>query len=239
MKKIHFGDSSKSKWYNFLKGKGFYAALALSLVAIGSAAYIAVNRAVDNLTGEIRISTPSGRSEAVTSQEDRIVTGEKTDVPVQKPKSKAQTPKSSKTQAPIKLEFAMPLTGDITNHFSKGELVKSKTLNDWRTHDGIDIGAQLDTPVKSAADGKVVEIKDDKKWGVCIIIDHSDGYEGHYCNLAVTVNVESGQKVRLGDVIGAVGKTAENEIAEDPHLHFGMKKDGKWIDFLDLIEKKE
>ena len=239
MKKIQFG---KSKWYNKLSGKGFYIALTLCVAAVGVASYIAVNRTISNINGNDILQNSYSIPESFTSQQDRNVDNKQEDVPVLSPENsassaKSKTSKKPKPAEPKKIEFAMPITGDILNHHSNGELVKSKTLGDWRTHDGIDIKAELDTPVKAAADGTVIEIKDDKKWGICVIIDHGQGHEGHYYNLNATVNVETNQKLKIGDVIGSVGKTAENEIAEEPHLHFGMKKDDKWIDFLKLIKE--
>jgi murein DD-endopeptidase MepM/ murein hydrolase activator NlpD len=59
---------------------------------------------------------------------------------------------------------------------------------------------------------------------------------GCYFGLAQNVTVSVGQEVASGDVIGSVGDTAEIEIAESPHLHFGVRKNGEWIDPLSLFE---
>ena len=47
----------------------------------------------------------------------------------------------------------------MTNPYSQGELVKSKTLGEWRTHDGIDLAAADGTPVVSIADGLVEAVR--------------------------------------------------------------------------------
>ena len=39
-----------------------------------------------------------------------------------------------------------------------------------------------------------------------------------------------GDEVKAGDVIGTLGETNLAEIGENSHLHFAMKKDGKFID---------
>ncbi len=128
-----------------------------------------------------------------------------------------------------------PLNGEIINDFSGGELVKSKTLNVWKTHDGVDIAGALDEKVKSMTNGTVTKVYDDQMMGACVIIDHGNGFEGYYCNLNKDIPVSEGQKVSAGTIIGMVGDTAESEISEPSHLHFAVKKNGEWIDPIALI----
>ena len=61
--------------------------------------------------------------------------------------------------------FILPVEGAVTNPYSQGELVKSKTLGEWRTHDGIDLAAADGTPVVSIADGLVEAVREDARWG--------------------------------------------------------------------------
>lgn len=49
MKKLQFG---KSKTSQFFSGKGFYIALALSLVAVGAAVFVAMNQTLGSLTDD-------------------------------------------------------------------------------------------------------------------------------------------------------------------------------------------
>ena len=128
-----------------------------------------------------------------------------------------------------------PLNGEIINNFSNGELVKSKTLNVWKTHDGVDIAGTLNEKVKSMTSGEITKIYEDQMMGACVIIEHGKGYEGYYCNLSKDIPVSEGQKVSAGTIIGMVGDTAESEISESPHLHFAIKKNGEWIDPITVI----
>ena len=128
-----------------------------------------------------------------------------------------------------------PLNGEIINEFSDGELVKSKTLNVWKTHDGVDIAGALDEKVKSMTSGTVTKVYEDPMMGACVIIDHGNGIEGYYCNLGKDIPVSEGQKVSAGTIIGMVGNTAESEINEPSHLHFAVKKNSDWIDPISLI----
>ena len=123
----------------------------------------------------------------------------------------------------------MHIKGEIINEFSGTKPVKSKTMGDWRVHSGIDIKGKSGIDVKCPADGKVLEAKDDSLTGKTVTVDHGNGYVTTLYNLG-KMNVKKGQQVKEGDVLGTVGISAPVEAAEDAHVHFEMKKDGKYVD---------
>ncbi|HHW47938.1 MAG TPA: M23 family metallopeptidase [Clostridiaceae bacterium] len=151
----------------------------------------------------------------------------------EKPKSNdansGDTKKDSTTTAKEQ-KFIMPVIGEITFDYARDKLVYSKTLEEWRTHDGIDIAAALGTPVKAVADGVVSEIKKDPRYGYTIIIDHQNGLKTVYANLASDEMVTPNQKVKQEEIIGSVGDTALFESAEQSHLHFEVLKDNVLVD---------
>ncbi len=218
MKKINF---STSKIAKALTGKGFYVALCLSVVAVGTAAYVAYSATVTKLTKEPSISLPEANNPAVTDWDFGQVNKPQEDVPMD------AVPDNAEVAAQ---PFVMPLNGEIINPYSYGELVKCSTTGIWKTHDGVDIKGDLGAEVKSMTGGTVTQIYEDPLWGVCIVIDHGNGYEGHYYNLNKVLPVKVGDTVSAGTVIGAIGDTAEVELAEPSHLHFGLKLSGKWVD---------
>lgn len=127
--------------------------------------------------------------------------------------------------------MAMPAMGRVTTAFAMDTLVYSKTLEQWNCHSGIDIAADIGTPVKAVMDGTVVEVtNNDPKLGVVIVIDHGCGVKTLYGNLNSDKLVKEGNQVKKGQVISAIGKTAPYEIEDPPHLHFEVLKDGKNID---------
>lgn len=211
---------------SFFSGKGFYIALALSIVAVGGAAWIGVNSSLDNLSksNEDAAQTPS----QVVEQKEWDIPAEET----AKPQSEVPAPPKveEKAQKPVQQGFIMPLKGDVINPFSGDKVVKSKTLDEWIMHTGIDIGAKEQTPVKAVNSGTVIEVKNDDMWGGCVVIAHSNGVESYYYNLKSAISVKKNQVVKLGDVIGVVGNTAQIEQAEESHLHFAVKKNGEWVD---------
>ena len=128
------------------------------------------------------------------------------------------------------LSFERPVEGEIIKAYAKDNLVYSETLQEWTTHLGIDIKADKTTVVKAAEAGRIKTIKNDPRYGLTIIIEHDDGYQTVYANLLSSEFVIEGEKVDKGQSIGTVGNTATFEIADEPHLHFEILKDGVQID---------
>ena len=128
------------------------------------------------------------------------------------------------------LSFERPVEGEIIKAYAKDNLVYSETLQEWTTHLGIDIKADKTTVVKAAEAGSIKTIKNDPRYGLTIIIEHDDGYQTVYANLLSSEFVIEGEKIDKGQSIGTVGNTATFEIADEPHLHFEILKDGVQID---------
>ena len=123
-----------------------------------------------------------------------------------------------------------PLVGETVAAFSMDALQYSETMGDWRTHDGVDIAAELGTPVCAASAGTVLDVREDDLMGTTVVISHDGGYESIYANLQAAPTVETGDYVTAGQVIGSVGRTALSEAAQPSHLHFGVTKDGEYVD---------
>ena len=127
-------------------------------------------------------------------------------------------------------EFAMPVEGEILREFAKDSLVYSATLDEWITHNGIDIAADKTTVVKASESGTVKSIKNDPRYGLTIVIEHVNGFSSVYSNLLTAEFVEEGETVEKGQTIGTVGNTATFEIADESHLHFEILKDSEYVD---------
>ena len=103
-------------------------------------------------------------------------------------------------------------------------------MQEWVTHNGIDIKADKTTVVKASAEGKVKSIKNDPRFGITVVIEHVNGYSSVYSNLLTAEFVKEGEEVTQGQTIGTVGNTATFEIADSPHLHFEILKDNENLD---------
>ena len=129
-------------------------------------------------------------------------------------------------------EFVKPVQdGQILQKFSDNELVKWPSLGSYKTHDGIDIAAKKNKPVKACADGIISNIKnEDGTWGIAITIKHKNGLKSIYKGLSENLQVKLDQQVKAGDIIGTIGANNKIESNLKEHLHFEMQKNGKWVD---------
>ncbi len=128
------------------------------------------------------------------------------------------------------LEFMMPVEGEIMQKFAKDELVFSNTLQEWVTHNGIDIKAEKTTVVKASEAGTVKSIKNDPRYGLTVVIEHQDGFSTSYSNLLTAEFIKEGEEVEKGQTIGTVGNTATFEIADESHLHFEILQNNEAVD---------
>ncbi len=131
--------------------------------------------------------------------------------------------------------ITMPVRGAVTKDYSGDELVFSETMQDWRTHNGIDIFADEGTEVLAAADGVVEAVNDSGMFGKTVIILHNNEMRTIYSNLAETTDVAVGDEVKGGTKIGVVGSTAAAESAEKPHLHFEVSLNEKTVNPHDYL----
>lgn len=225
-----------SKFARFVNGKGFYIALAVCLVAIGAAAYIAVNNSIGIKSNIASQNSGSGSQQTSSIPNwDAQPTG--TNVSGVSSSSSASSSEASKpsSSTPAKIVYMMPFAGKVVNQFSGDKLVSDVTMGDWRTHNGIDLGGAAGTPVKACASGKVTDVRVDDFLGQVVEIDHGSGVKTLYGNLTNQVTVKKGQTVEVGNVIGTIGDTAQGECALTPHLHLEMTVDGKQVDPLARI----
>lgn len=110
------------------------------------------------------------------------------------------------------------------------KLVYSSTLNQWRTHNGIDLLAAAGANVKCVAAGKVEKVENTTLEGTVVTIAHEDGLVSIYKGLSSDVLVKEGDSVASGFVIGTVADTMMMEQREGAHLHLEMKLSGKYVD---------
>ncbi|WP_149083317.1 MULTISPECIES: VCBS repeat domain-containing M23 family metallopeptidase [Microbacterium] len=92
-----------------------------------------------------------------------------------------------------------------------------------RTHAGIDISYNANTPVVAAYAGKVITRAFSAGYGNYMVIEHSGGYTTLYAHMATAGLVAEGQTVSTGQQIGVVGSTGNST---GPHLHFEMRRNG-------------
>ena len=130
--------------------------------------------------------------------------------------------------------YHMPVSGEVIREFSIDALLYDSTMDDWRTHNGIDISCTQGDRVAAIADGTVSDVYEDSLLGYVVEISHDDGMKSIYCNLSPGTGPEVGTEVKGGDVIAAVGSSMKTESLMESHLHLACFKDGDYIDPLSL-----
>jgi len=125
------------------------------------------------------------------------------------------------TQGP---RFAWPLRGSITSPFGP---TRTRTH-----HAGIDIAGKAGDPIRAAADGRVVHIADNARYGLLVVVEHDGGYATWYAH-ASDLYVAKGDVVTRGQVLALVGESGN---ARGTHLHFEVRRNGRPVDPLPFLE---
>lgn len=250
--------------------KGFYTALGISAVMIGSACYFAYDEgekissehfaaentirqdaAVDNkFSGVPKATVPAATvtipavtsTFTVTTAAPSAVTIPVITIPAAQiiPAEQHETlPAAAENEdEPVnasvsKLENVKPPLADISNvinPFSGSELVKNPTTGAWQTHNGCDIAAEVGSEVYAISSGEIESVTADPLWGTVVVINHHNGFITRYCSLAPDVQVQQGDVVSSGDMIGVIAESADIESAEAPHLHIEVQANGLYLD---------
>lgn len=114
----------------------------------------------------------------------------------------------------------------VTSRYSLRRL--HPVLQTARAHRGVDYGAPTGAPVVAVATGTVVSVTYDNANGRMVRLRHASGYDSYYLHLsAFARGIRRGMRVDQGQTIGAVGSTG---LATGPHLHYGLQKNGTWVD---------
>jgi murein DD-endopeptidase MepM/ murein hydrolase activator NlpD len=117
-----------------------------------------------------------------------------------------------------------PVKGIVTQRFSQGGTEPR--------HDGLDIMAEENAVVVSAARGMVTEQGWDNDLGQYVRINHDFDVETVYGHLA-RATVKAGDQIGKGDPLGVVGNTGRSL---GPHLHFEIIFKGRAVDPLSYLE---
>ena len=141
---------------------------------------------------------------------------------------KAKADAEDKTQLEQDVEFIKqnysfihPVEGSITSAFGSRE--ETEIISAF--HQGIDIGAVSGTPIKSAISGTVVASSYAGDYGNHIKIQNGEVLTVYAHCSELEVNV--GDEIKQGQEIAKVGATGK---VTGPHLHFEIRRDGRYID---------
>ncbi len=98
-------------------------------------------------------------------------------------------------------------------------------LNYFGSHNGVDFGTPTGTPVWVTADGTVTRAGWDNGGGNMVCVKHILSFETCYLHLS-RIAVRNGERVAQKTVLGESGSTG---LSTGPHLHYAMKRGGKFV----------
>lgn len=220
-----------------IRDKGFVATMAVCALAVGAVAAVSLANALPKKGEEVPpVSDATTVSETPTTTVTTAVQDVQipvTNLPDLRVTTTTTTPTTSTTAAPVTGLYVLPLTNEVSCPFSKGELVFSETMQDWRVHNGVDFVGKEGDEVKALATGRVSVIREDVLWGGVIEIDHGYGIFSRYCGVSAR-NIKVGDTVAVGKPIGVL-TTVPCEEADGAHLHLEVLSGGVPQDAVSLI----
>jgi murein DD-endopeptidase MepM/ murein hydrolase activator NlpD len=231
---------------NFDKGtrktknlKGFYLALAVCLVAVGTIG-VATFVSTSSLEQDDTSDSTTSQTEATTPSQEEPVNQIVTNIPDDRTTAdKTTTTTTTTSEADIETGataaelFVLPLTNEVIKEFSEGQPVYSNTMEDWRVHNGVDFAGETNQSVKSIADGTILSISEDPLWGDVITIDHGYNVISRYCGVKID-SFAVGDSVQVGDVIGVLSEIP-CESAQGAHLHLEVLVNNEYVNPVEAI----
>jgi lipoprotein NlpD len=116
---------------------------------------------------------------------------------------------------------------------TEGSIIRSFSASQY-AHKGIDIAGKQEQPVKAVAKGVVVYAGSGLVgYGKLLIVKHSERYLSAYAHNNRLL-VKEGETIRQGQVIARMGDTGTDRTK----LHFEIRKDGKPINPVSLLPKR-
>lgn len=128
----------------------------------------------------------------------------------------------------ISFVWPCPASSRINSKFGDRE---SPTKGASTNHKGIDIGASTGTAIVAAASGTVVISTYSYSAGNYIMINHGGGVYTVYMHCSKLL-VSEGAQVKQGQTIAKVGSTG---YSTGPHLHFGIRSGGQYVNPLKYV----
>lgn len=127
------------------------------------------------------------------------------------------------------METATPVFAKVTSGFGYRD---HPSTGRHAVHGGVDLAADLGTPVKAFAEGTVERVGEDGNYGKYLYLNHPNGVTTFYAHCS-ELCVKQGEQVQAGQMVAKVGSTGKSTGA---HLHFEVHLEGVRLDPLYYID---
>lgn len=122
-----------------------------------------------------------------------------------------------------------PVEGSVILGYSMDQTVYFSTLDQYKYNPAVIISGNVNDKVKSAANGRIIDISTNEVTGCTVTMDMGDGYTAVYGQLK-EVPYEVGAYIEAGNTIGFVSEPTKYYALEGSNVYFAMQKDGEPID---------
>lgn len=216
------------RYDQLMEKQGFYIVLGVCVLVIVLSAFYTfklrddVGEPMSNIPMEDAQSVAGMDGNETLSEAQALITSQSAGKPLSVP-----------TTSP--LTFTQPVSGFTVRTFSDIQPQYFSQSNSWQIHAGIDLEADYGTIVSACASGTVTNVWTDNAMGLCVRINHNNGYESFYCGLSNASYVKTGDPVIQGQTIAHVGNGVLHESDGSAHLHLEIWKNSKPVDPLSVF----
>ena len=185
-----------------------------------------------SLSSKVQVKQKKYEEQHLTIKNKRKVNPNKEDMArISKEGIRKKKAKTLRTETIPKVDFIWPAEGRISSVFGLRRFFNEQ---ERRPHNGLDIAADVGTPIKATADGTVIDAGDFFFSGNMVFIDHGQGIISLYAHMD-RIDVKAGDSIKQGQLIGTVGQTGR---ATGPHLHFAVFANKTLIDPIYMLPKR-
>lgn len=149
--------------------------------------------------------------------------------------SHVQTPAEPVLHFDAETDLGWPLQGNVILNYSMDQTVYFATLDQYKYNPAVIIKAEVNTPVKAVAAGKVTGVETSAETGATITVDMGDGYSAIYGQLK-EIPKSTGDYVENGEILGYVNEPTKYYSVEGSNLFFELQKDGVPVDPMGYLQ---
>ena len=149
--------------------------------------------------------------------------------------AEVQTPVEPILHFDAETDLGWPLQGNVVLNYSMDQTVYFATLDQYKYNPAVIIKAEVNTPVKAVAAGKVTSVETMSETGATITVDMGDGYSAIYGQLK-EIPKSTGDYVENGEIIGYISEPTKYYSVEGSNLFFELQKDGVPVDPMGYLQ---